>query len=198
MTNEEAKKILEVLLFSNDKPLNASILSDVLEEKDSKVVRGLIEELKKEYEDTGRPISIVEVAGGFQIATDPYYAPWIRKMYKQDRASRLSMPALETLAIIAYRQPITRSEIEAIRGVNVDGVVHNLLERSLIRSAGKKDAPGRPILYATTSEFLRHFGVNTLDDLPKLKEFSDADIKLGEEQKLEVQKGETDDAEKVA
>jgi len=195
MTNEEAKKILEVLLFSSDRPLNVSHMSEVLEEKDPKATRELANELKKEYEESNRPVSIIEVAGGFQLATDPYYAPWIRKMYKQDKASRLSMPALETLAIIAYRQPITRSEIEAIRGVNVDGVIHSLLERSLIKSAGRKDAPGRPILYNTTSEFMRHFGVNSLEDLPKLKEFSETDIKLGEEQKLNVDGGEKDGAQ---
>lgn len=186
MTNEEAKKIIEVLLFSSDKPISASSISDVLEEVDSRAIRTLVEELNSEYEESKRPVSVVEVAGGFQLATDPYYAPWVKKLYKQDRQLRLSMPALETLAIIAYRQPITRSEMEMIRGVNVDGVIHNLTERALIRTAGRKDAPGRPILYATTSEFLRHFGINSLDDMPKLKEFAEADIKLGEEQKLEV------------
>jgi len=186
MTNEEAKKILEVLLFSSDRPLNVGYLSEVLEEKDSKEIRSLVEELKKEYEERNRPISIVELAGGFQLTTDPYYAPWVRKLYTHDRPWRLSVPALETLAIVAYRQPVTRSEIEVIRGVNVDGVVHNLLERGLIRTAGKKDVIGRPILYTTTNEFLKHFGINTLDDMPKLKEFTESDIKLGEEQKLKV------------
>lgn len=191
MTNEEAKNILEVLLFSNDKPLSISHLSEVLEDVDSRLIRELLNELKKEYEESKRPISITEVAGGFQLITDPYYAPWIRKLYKQDKQSRLSMPAMETLAIIAYRQPITRSEIEAIRGVNVDGVIHSLLERSLIRTAGKKETVGRPILYATTSEFLKHFGLNSLDNLPTMKEFTEADIKLGEEKKIEVSEDTT-------
>lgn len=197
MTNEEAKKILEVLLFTSDKPLSIGHLSEVLEEKDGQTIRALVNELKQGYEESGRPISVVELAGGFQLTTDPYYAPWIRKLYKQDRSSRLSMPAMETLAIIAYRQPITRSEIEAIRGVNVDGVIHTLLEKSLIRTAGKKDTPGRPILYATTSEFLRHFGINSLEDLPKLKEFSETDIKLGEEQKIKLKEEKEDGAEQV-
>jgi segregation and condensation protein B len=134
MTNEEVKKIIEALLFSCDKPLSIKEISDALEDVDSRLVRTLINEVKHEYESANRPISLVEIAGGFQLTTDPYYAPWVRKLYKQDRVSRLSMPALETLAVIAYRQPITRSEIEAIRGVNVDGVIHNLTERSLISS----------------------------------------------------------------
>jgi len=198
VTNEEAKNIIEVVLFSSDKPISASSISDVLEEIDSRAIRALVEELNSEYKECRRPVSIVEVAGGFQLATDPYYAPWVKKLYKQDRQSRLSMPSLETLAIIAYRQPITRSEIEMIRGVNVDGVVHNLTERFLIRTAGRKDAPGRPILYATTSEFLRHFGINSLDDMPKLKEFAEADIKLGEDTILEAKEGQTDGPEQVA
>jgi segregation and condensation protein B len=198
MTNEEVKRIIETLLFSCDKPLSIKELNDVLEDVDSRLLRTLLTELKQDYESAQRPISLIEIAGGFQLTTDPYYAPWVRKLFKRDRVSRLSMPALETVAIIAYRQPITRSEIEAIRGVNVDGVIHNLTERALIRTVGRKDAPGRPILYATTTDFLKHFGLNSLDELPVLKEFEEADIKLGEEQALSIEKGETDGTEQAS
>ncbi len=198
MTNEETKKIIEVLLFSSNRPLSINELREVLEDVDSRLIRDLLDEMKKEYESSNRPVSLVEVAGGFQLTTDPYYAPWIRKLYKQDRHARLSMPSLETLSIIAYKQPITRSEIEAIRGVSVEGVLHNLLERSLIRTAGRKDVIGRPILYATSSEFLRHFGLNSLEGLPKLKEFTEADIKLGEAKELQMDKGEANETESAA
>lgn len=195
MTNEEAKKIIEVLLFSSEKPLSIADVIEIIEDVDGRAVRTLINELKQEYERSNRPISIIEIAGGFQLTTDPYYAPWIRKLYKQDRPSHLSMPSLETLAIIAYRQPITRSEIEAIRGVNVEGVLHNLLERSLIRTVGRKETSGRPILYATASEFLKIFGLNSLEELPELKEFAETDITLGETKEMSIDKGESDGTE---
>jgi len=198
MTNDEAKKVLEVLLFSSDKPLTINDFSQIIEDVDSRLIRSLVTELQKEYQESKRPISIIEIAGGFQLTTDPYYAPWVRKLYKQDRRSHLTMPSLETLAIIAYRQPITRSEIEAIRGVNVDGVIHNLTERGLIRTAGKKDTVGRPILYATTSEFQQHFGLKSLQELPKLKEFQEADIKLGEEQKIEAGREDSNETKPTA
>ncbi|PIU42002.1 MAG: SMC-Scp complex subunit ScpB [Candidatus Omnitrophica bacterium CG07_land_8_20_14_0_80_42_15] len=198
MTREEAKKVIEALLFASNKPVSINNFSEILEDIDSREIRELLNELKKEYEDTQKPVSITEIAGGFQFATDPYYAPWIRKLYKQDKHSRISMPALETLAVIAYRQPITRSEIEAIRGVNVDGVIHSLLERALIKTCGRKETAGRPILYSTTTEFLKHFGLNSLNELPKLKEFSEADIKLGETKELDLEKGETDGDQQTA
>jgi segregation and condensation protein B len=199
MTNEEIKKILEVLLFSSEEPLSIQDFGEIIEDADTKSIKTLLEELQKEYEESFRPMSIIEIAGGYQLTNDPYYAPWIRKLYKQERTSHLSMPALETLAIIAYKQPITRSEIEVIRGVNVDGVIHNLSERSLIRTVGRKDAPGRPILYATTSEFLKKFGLKSLEKLPTLKEFSEADIKLGEDKHITINtKGESDGTEQTA
>ena len=109
------------------------------------------------------------------MMTDPAYSKWISALYKRP-PDRLTGPGLETLAIIAYRQPITRSEIEAIRGVNVDGVLHTLEERSLIKTRGRMEAAGRPILYGTTNEFLQHFGLKSLDELPKLKEFTESDL----------------------
>jgi len=180
MTNDEAKRIIEALLFASEKPVSINDMTSVLEELDSRLVRDLVYELRAEYEAQNRSFAVVEVAGGFQLATDPYYAPWIKKLHGKARTARLSMPALETLAIIAYKQPITKSEIEAIRGVNIEGVIENLLEKNLIRTCGRKEAPGRPFVYATTDEFLIHFGLKSLEELPKLKEFTEADIQTGQ------------------
>lgn len=180
MTKEEAKRIIEALLFASNSPVGINDLASVLEGVDSTLIRDLVYELKNEYESQGRSFGIIEIAGGFQLAADSYYAPWIRKLLGKDRAQRLSMPALETLAIIAYKQPLTRSEIEAIRGVNVDGVLENLLEKNLIKTSGRKEAPGRPFVYTTTEEFLVHFGLKSLEDLPRLKEFTEKDIQTGE------------------
>jgi len=175
MERDEKKRIIEALLFVSDKPISIDTLRDLLKDADAVEVRGIIEELNGEYASSGRSFNIKEIAGGFQMLTDPIYSKWISLLYKKP-ADKLSGPALETLAIIAYRQPITRSEIEAIRGVNVDGVLHTLEERQLIRTRGRLDAPGRPILYGTTSEFLQHFGLKSLDELPKLKEFQESDL----------------------
>jgi segregation and condensation protein B len=150
-------------------------LKDVLKDLEPTEIRDCIEELNGEYNSTERSFHIKEIAGGFQMMTDPVYSTWISALYKRP-PDRLTGPALETLAIIAYKQPLTRSDIEVIRGVNVDGVLHTLEERSLIRTRGRVDAPGRPILYGTTAEFLQHFGLRSLEDLPKLKEFQEGDL----------------------
>jgi len=175
MDKAQAKKIIESLLFVSDKPVSIDTMRDVLKTVDSADIRSLLEELNKEYAATDRSFNIREIAGGFQMQTDPVYSKWISAMYKRP-PDRLTGPALETLAIIAYRQPLTRSEMEAIRGVNVDGVLHTLEERDLIRTRGRVDGPGRPILYGTTQEFLQHFGLKSLEELPKLKEFQESDL----------------------
>jgi segregation and condensation protein B len=175
MDKREAKRIIEALLFVSDRPVSIDTIKDVLKTVEPSDIRGLMEELNSEYAATERSFSIKEIAGGFQMLTDPLYSKWISAMYKRP-PDRLTAPALETLAIIAYKQPLTRSEIEAIRGVNVDGVLHTLEERSLIRTRGRVDAPGRPILYGTTQEFLQHFGLKSLEELPKLKEFQESDL----------------------
>lgn len=196
MNDEELKRIIEAILFASDEPLSINEIREVLDGADGRIIRTVIEGLRDEYEKEKRSFKIVEVAGGFQMATDPLYGEWLKKMYKSRQTNRLSGPALETLAIIAYRQPVTRADIEFIRGVNVDGVIKNLMDRNLIRITGRKDVPGRPILYGTTKEFLLYFGLNSLDELPKLKEFSEAEIQLPEEtkagEKVEVREsGET-------
>lgn len=182
MDREEARRIIEALLFVSDKPISIDTLRDVMKDIEPSDVRALIEELNAEYSASSRTFGIKEIAGGFQMMTDPIYSRWVSELYKRP-ADKLRGPALETLAIIAYKQPITRSEIEAIRGVNVDSVLHTLEERNLIRSRGRMDAPGRPILYGTTTEFLQHFGLKSLEELPKLKEFQESDLDFVREQK---------------
>lgn len=181
MDKQEAKRIIEAILFVSDKPVSIATLKDVLKDIDPTEIRTSIEELNSEYDSSQRSFSIKEIAGGFQMLTDPIYSTWISSLYKKP-SDRMTGPALETLAIIAYKQPLTRSDIEAIRGVNVDGVLHTLEERSLIKTKGRVDGPGRPILYGTTSEFLQHFGLKSLEDLPKLKEFQESDLDFVKEQ----------------
>ena len=170
MENNYAKSIIEALLFVADEPMPVKNIKNVIEELKEEEIRKLISELALEYETTGRAFSIVEIAEGFQIVTRPQFAPWIKKMYKSKLTHRLSKPALETLAIIAYRQPITKIEIEAIRGVSAEGVLDTLLDRDLVAIKGRKDVIGRPLLYGTTKEFLRYFGLKDLTEMPKIEE----------------------------
>jgi segregation and condensation protein B len=186
MNRDEAKRITEALLFVSDKPVSIEALKDIMKDVEPTDIRAMIEELNSEYSTSGRSFRISEIAGGFQMLTDPVYSKWISALYKRG-PDRLTGPGLETLAIIAYKQPLTRSDIEAIRGVNVDGVLRTLEERNLIRTRGRVDGPGRPILYGTTNEFLQHFGLKSLEELPKLKEFSESDLDFVKEaQKKEV------------
>ncbi len=193
MDRQEAKRIIEAVLFVSDKPVSIMTLKDVLKEIEPTEIRECIEELNREYDSSQRSFSIKEIAGGFQMLTDPIYSTWITSLYKRP-PDRMTGPALETLAIIAYKQPLTRSDIEVIRGVNVDGVLHTLEERGLIKTRGRVDGPGRPILYGTTSEFLQHFGLKSLEDLPKLKEFQESDLDFVKEQQksqvIDTQTGE--------
>lgn len=165
----EAKSIIEAILFVADRPVSADQLA-VLVEMDSDDVEMIIQELQKEYDETKRSFQIVEIANGYQICTRSEYATWIKKFYTTEISSRLSTSALEALAIVAYKQPVTRAEIEEIRGVISDSVIRTLLERNLISIVGRKDAPGRPLLYGTTTEFLIHFGLKDLSELPSIDE----------------------------
>lgn len=182
MTRDEVKKIIEVLLFVSERPLPVDKISEVVEGFEKDGIKSIIEELNGEYAAAGRSFGINEVGGGFQILTDPFYAPWVRRLTAKDKSKRLSTPALETLAIVAYKQPVTRADIEAIRGVSIEGVLDTLLERNLIKTVGRKDVVGRPFMYGTTKDFLIHFGLNSLEDLPKLNEFTEADIQLGRDE----------------
>ena len=199
MDKIKAKRIIEAVLFVSDKPVSIMTLKDVLKDIEPTEIRTCIEELNSEYNSSERSFSIREIAGGFQMLTDPVYSSWISSLYKR-APDRLTGPALETLAIIAYKQPLTRSDIEIIRGVNVDGVLHTLEERTLIKTKGRVDGPGRPILYGTTNEFLQHFGLKSLEDLPKLKEFRESDLDFVKEQQksqvIDTQTGELKTVEK--
>jgi segregation and condensation protein B len=143
-----------------------------LDNLDADEIKRLLGELKSEYESSGRGMRIAEIAGGYQMITFPGFATFLRKMYKERQAEKLSRPALETLAIIAYKQPLTRTEIESLRNVNVDGVMKSLTDKFLIRITGRKKVPGRPFVYGTTRQFLEHFGLKSLDELPKMENFT--------------------------
>ena len=168
----EAKKIIENLLFITDRPLKPSRIAEVVETVNAKRVLEIIHELAKEYEDTGRSIRILEIGGGYQMCTKPEYGRWVRRLYNEKMTTRLSNAALETLAIIAYKQPVTRAEMEMIRGVDVAAPLEKLLERGLVRVLGKRDTIGRPMVYGTTDEFLRLFGLNKISELPDLQVFA--------------------------
>jgi segregation and condensation protein B len=139
-------------------------------------VAGALEQLKLEYVEQARAFQLVEKAEGWQLATEPQYAEWVRQLYPAPKPARLSAPALETLAIIAYRQPIIRADVEAVRGVNIDGVLQTLMERGLVKIAGRAEIPGRPLLYETTQFFLDHFGLRNLDELPNVEELRKRDL----------------------
>jgi len=161
--------VVEALLFASDAPLEAERIREVLDLADVGEARALVDALRERYETAGCALTIVEVGGGFRMVTRPDMAPWLLRLAKTRTKARLSRPALETLAIVAYREPVSRPEVDALRGVNSDAVLDNLLERRLIRIAGRKDAPGRPFLYETTREFLVAFGLRDLGDLPKVE-----------------------------
>lgn len=172
MEREEMKSILESLLFVADGPLSLQRIAEVLEGVEKGEIRSALDELQAELEATRRGVRLVEVAGGFQMRTAKVNADWLKK-FLGGRPARMSRPTLETLAIIAYRQPITKAEIEAIRGVDVDGVINTLLDRDLIRAVARKDVPGRPFLYGTTPVFLQLFNLKDLTHLPTLKEMEE-------------------------
>jgi segregation and condensation protein B len=165
----EPHDVLEALLFASDAPVEAALIQEVLELPSADAARALVQELRTRFEAQDRVLQIIEAGGGFRLVTRPEVAPWLVKLARSKTKSRLSRPALETLAIIAYRQPVSRPEVDAARGVNSEGVLDNLLERRLVRIAGRKDSAGRPFLYETTREFLGAFGLRDLGDLPKVE-----------------------------
>ena len=161
--------VVEALLFASDTPVEAERIQEVLDLGSEAEARALVLDLKARYEAEDRGLQIVEVGGGFRMVTRPEVAPWLVRLAKSRTRSRLSRSALETLAIVAYRQPVSRPEIDVVRGVNSDAVLENLLDRRLIRIAGRKDAPGRPFLYESTREFLVAFGLRDLSELPQVE-----------------------------
>ena len=169
MDNFEIKPILESLLFVSDSPIRIETLVEVLPELSKEAILEGIHQIQTEYGDPSKGIELTEIAGGFQFRTKAEWAEWVNRL-KKAKAVKLSQAALETLAIVAYRQPVIRPAIEEIRGVDSGSVLHTLLEKGLIKMMGRKDLPGRPIVYGTTKGFLELFGLNTLSDLPTLKE----------------------------
>jgi segregation and condensation protein B len=167
MEDIELKKIIETLLFITDLPLQASRIAQIAETDEEKAMK-IINEIRQEYNEKSMTLHIMEVAGGFQMATRPEYSLWVRKLFHNKMTVRLSSAAMETLSIIAYKQPITRAEIEIIRGVEVIGPLETLIERRLVTIMGRKETVGRPLLYGTTNEFLRQFGLKSLDELPSI------------------------------
>ena len=161
--------VVEALLFASDTPLEAERIREVLDLADVHEARRLIDELRARYEASSQGLQIVEVGGGYRMITRSEVAPWLVRLARARTRTRLSRPALEALTIIAYKQPVSRPEIDAVRGVNSEAVLDNLLERRLVRITGRKEAPGRPYLFETTREFLVAFGLRDLGDLPKVE-----------------------------
>lgn len=169
MTGTSLKSVVESLFFVSDAPLTLDRLCSILEEYERQDIRAAVEALLAEYRQGGRGIFLAEVAGGWQFRSSPENADYLRRL-SRSRAYRFSQSSLETLAIIAYRQPITRAEVEHLRGVDSGGVLKTLLEKKLIRILGKKDIPGKPLIYGTSREFLETFNLKDLASLPTLKE----------------------------
>jgi segregation and condensation protein B len=170
MEISEAKLVIESLLFVGDEPLSIRKIKQVVEELDESTIRQILAELRQEYDLSGRAMQLIEIANGYQLTTRPKYASWVTKLVQSAVKFRLTKAALETLTIIAYRQPVLRAEIEQIRGVDSGGVIQTLLEKKLIRVTGRKEVVGRPLLYGTTQEFLDQFGLKNLGDLPMIEE----------------------------
>ena len=183
MKKKETDQIIEALLFANPNPLNQTMLNQVFD-KPVPTIKEAVNRLNQFYEKHEKPYLINSLAGGFQLVTNPDYDIWIRRLLGKSNKLTLSTAALDTLAIVAYKQPIGRYDIEAIRGVDSSGVIKTLLTRNLIIIKGRGDGPGRPLLYSTTKSFLEYFGLNRLSDMPKLKEVSElieSDPSLGEQ-----------------
>src|SRR6187551_3716384 len=169
----EVKAVVEALIFASPDPMTPKMLFKLLAEEPKEDVLAAIEALKTDYEN--RPgLQFVEVAGGYQIVTRPDLHEWVRRLFHERSSQKLTVQGLETLAVIAYKQPITSLEIAEIRGVNTSGVLSTLLERHLIKIVGRKNVVGRPFLYATTKEFLIRFGLKDLNDLPKIEDMAEA------------------------
>jgi segregation and condensation protein B len=171
LDNEELKKQLETLLFITDHPLALEDLRKLTGLKDMARLGALVGEIKQKFEDIGSALQLLEIGGGFQMATRSTYGPLVRKLFAEKMTLRLSTAAHETLAIVAYKQPLTRAEIESIRGVDVIAALETLLEKRLVKVVGRKESVGRPLLYGTTADFMRHFGLRSLEDLPPIEDF---------------------------
>ncbi len=192
MSPPDLKLIVESLVFASEKPISAreigavlrgaaaaspedETLAEIAKSKENDIINA-VDQLSADYLEVERAFEIRETASGWQLVSSARFAPWLRQLFPESKPARLSAPALETLAIIAYRQPVTRADIEAVRGVAVDGVMTTILDRGLVRIAGRSELPGRPLLYETTTFFMEHFGLRNLDDLPNAAELRQAAI----------------------
>jgi segregation and condensation protein B len=173
LSREETSRAIYAMLFTSDRPLNIPRIAEALGDIDSDVVEIILEELTEEIEKMDLPYRLREISGGYQLATLGAYAPYIRRMLNVKKSAKLSKAVLETLAIIAYRQPVTRPDVESIRGVSVSHAFGQLQERNLIKAVGVADVPGRPRLYRTTDEFLDHFGIKNLKEMPSIEELQE-------------------------
>jgi len=202
--SESKRHIVEALIFGSDEPLTPRQMQEILWSAESGAPRyrmreeeiiGYIRELNAEYVHAHRSFRIIQVAGGFQFATMPDFAEWLGRMVKEKARRKLSQATLETLSVIAYKQPVTKPEIEAIRGVNADYAIQKLMERGLITIVGRSVTAGRPLLYGTTADFLKHFGLNDLSELPKPREIEEIMAEQGTDMERELLKrmGKTDE-----
>ena len=172
MDRDELKPIIENLLLASDQPVSADLLYQTFLGRSSREdLQAILKELQEDYQS--RNLQIVEVADGFQLCTRSEYSDWIRKLLKLDKSFKLSRAALDTLAIIAYKQPLTRAEVDEIRGVDSSGVVRTLLEKKIISPAGRKNVPGKPMMFRTTQKFLEYFGLRDLSEMPTLEDFNE-------------------------
>lgn len=182
---DKTKKIIEALLIISEAGLSREELKNAIENTDIKDIEEGVNLLKEDYVSSDRAFNIAEIAGKYRIVSKPEYMPWISKLYRKE-IDRLSGPSLETLAIVAYKQPVTRAEIESVRGVNVGAVLKGLLDKELIYIKGRKDVIGRPLMYGTTEKFMEIFGLNSLSDLPELRDFREDDLEYGKPQEQMV------------
>ncbi len=204
MSTKHAKGVLEALLFSASKPLTPNDIRKVLKSLTVPQIKSIITDLKKDYEKSQKSFEIIEIAGGYEITTRKEYAPWICRIEMQKKNKQATQSALETLAILAYKQPLARAEIEELRGVDVSGVLANLVDKGFVKIVGKKEIPGRPFIYGTTDKFLEHFGLNSLKDLPDIAEIQslvDQSIKkedlLGTKNIVEVSDDQNEDSDEI-
>jgi len=167
---KKAKQVVEALIFASSKPLTPAEIRKVTKVLTVAQIEKIVAELKEDYQKSERCFELLEIAGGYELSTRREFAPWILKIELQRKARQATQSALETLAILAYKQPLTRAEIEALRGVDTSGVLNTLMEKNFIKITGKKEVPGRPFMYGTTEKFLEHFGLKELRDLPSIDE----------------------------
>jgi len=175
----QLRAVLEALVFAAEEPLTPADLADLFPETPEEQLREAIDQVVRSCASDDRGLEVFRIAGGYRMATKPALGEWVRALFRSRNRRRLSGAALETLAIVAYRQPITTPEIQALRGIDPTAVLQNLMDKKLVRVLGRKKVVGKPLLYGTTRDFLAHFGLNSLEDLPSLEEFGDLAVARG-------------------